>query len=263
MPDDSTAAEPFRLTPETFDEFTGLAAAPSLIALFDQALGPFPPHVEPFSFVTREGLERVLSELRLEPEQHLVDLCCGRGGIGLWFARESGARLTGIDFSPFAVAEAERRADLFVADGQASFVVADATEPSLDRHSADAVVCIDSLQLLPDGEAFLREAGSLLRGDGRIVLTTWELDESPPGRSPLPDVGRLAEAAGLRVVLREEHPEWLERQQTLYENAIAADNEDAEEAVRSFADEARSFLPRLPDARRVLLVATARQAHKS
>lgn len=147
--------------------------------------------------------------------------------------------------------------------GQASFVVADVTEAFRERHSADAVVCIDSLQLLPDGEAFLREAGSLLRGDGRIVLTTWELDDAPPGRSPLPDVGRLAEAAGLRVVLREEHPEWLERQQTLYENAIAADNEDAEEAVRSFADEARSFLLHLPDARRVLLVATARQAHQS
>lgn len=53
MPDDSTAAEPFRLTPEKFDEFTRLAAAPSLIALFDEALGPFPPHVEPFSLVTR------------------------------------------------------------------------------------------------------------------------------------------------------------------------------------------------------------------
>ena len=214
--------------------------------------------MEPFSLVTREGLERVFAELQLEPDDHLVDLCCGRGGIGLWFARESGARLTGIDFSPFAVAEAERRADLFVADGQASFVVADARETSLERQSADAVVCIDSLQLLPDGEASLREAGSLLRGDGRIVLTTWEFDETPPGRTPMPDVGRLAEAAGLHVVLREEHPEWLEGQQALYENVIAADSEDAEPAVRYMADEARSMLPRIADARRVLLVATPR-----
>ncbi len=228
------------------------------MALIDQALGPFPPHVEPFSHVTREGLERVFAELRLEPDDHLVDLCCGRGGIGLWFAQESGARLTGIDFSPFAVAEAERRADLFVADGQASFVVADARETSLERQSVDAVVCIDSLQLLPDGEAALREAGGLLRGDGRIVLTTIELDETPPGRAPMPDVARLAEAAGLQVVLREEHPEWLEGHRALHENVIAADSEDAEQAIRWLADEARAFLPRLADARRVLLVAARR-----
>ena len=182
--------------------------------------------------MTREGLDRVFTELQLEPDDHLVDLCCGRGGIGLWFARESGARLTGIDFSPFAVAEAERRADLFVADGQASFVVADMTETSLERQSADAVVCIDSLQHASDGEAALREAGSLLRGDGRIVLTAIELDETPPGRTPIPDVARLAEDAGLHVVLREEHPEWLEGQRTLYENVIAADSEDAEQAIR-------------------------------
>ena len=112
MPDDSTAPEPSRPTPEMFDEFIKISAARSLVALFDQALGPFPPHVEPFSFVTREGLERVFAELRLEPDDQLVDLCCGRGGIGLWFARESGARLTGIDFSPFAVAEAERLRDV-------------------------------------------------------------------------------------------------------------------------------------------------------
>ena len=189
MPDDSTAAEPSRPMQETFDEaFAEVSAARSVNALFDQVMGPFPPHVEPFSLVTREGLERVFAELRLEPDDHLVDLACGRGGIGLWFARESGARLTGIDFSPVAVAEAERRAGLFVADGQASFVVADARETSLERQSADAVVCIDALQLLPDGEASLREAGSLLRGDGRIVLTTWEFDETPPGRTPMPDV---------------------------------------------------------------------------
>jgi SAM-dependent methyltransferase len=256
MRDESTAVEPSRPTPETFDRFMELAAASSLVALLDQALGPFPPHVEPFSFVTREGLERVFAELQLEPDDHLVDLCCGRGGIGLWFARESGARLTGIDFSRFAVADAERRADLFVADGQASFVVADARETSLERQSADAIVCIDSLQLFPNGEAALREAGSLLRGHGRIVLTTWELDETPPGRTPMPDVGRVAEAAGLHVALREEHPEWLEGHRTLYENVIAADSEDAEQAIRWMADEARAFLPRMAEARRVLLVAT-------
>jgi SAM-dependent methyltransferase len=249
-------ATPTRPTPETFDVvYANNAAGTRIHELFDRELGPFPPNVEPFSLVTRDGLERVLAELNLESGGHLVDLCCGRGGIGLWFARETGARLTGIDFSPTAVAEATRRAELFLPEGRASFVVADAGDTALERGIADAVVCIDAVQMLPDREAALREAGAVLRDDGRLVLTTWELDESPSGREPLSDVGRLVESAGLRLLLREEHPEWLERQNALYESAIAADDENAEPAVRAFADEGRRVLPLMTHARRVLVVA--------
>jgi ubiquinone/menaquinone biosynthesis C-methylase UbiE len=219
-------------------------------------MGPFPPNVEPFSLVTREGLERVFAELQLEQDDHLVDLCCGRGGIGLWFASDAGARLTGVDFSPTAVAEARSRAALFLPEGRAAFVVADASEASLDRGSADAIVCIDALQMLPDREAALREAGALLRGDGRLVLTTWELDESPSGRTPLADVGRVVEDSGLCLLLREEHPEWLERQNALYESAIAADGDVAEPAIRALAEEGRRVMaPPWTNARRVLVVA--------
>ena len=251
-------ATPFRPTPETFDEvYANVAASEHLYELFDRELGPFPPNVEPFSLVTRQGLERALRELELEGDDHLVDLCCGRGGIGLWFAREAGARVTGIDFSATAIAEATRRAELFLPEGRASFVTADASDTSLARGSADAVVCIDALQMLPDREAALREAGSLLRNDGRLVLTTWELDVSPSGREPLTNAGELVERAGLRLLLREEHPEWIERQNALYESAIAADDEDAEPAIREFAEEGRRVLPIMTQARRVLVVAIA------
>lgn len=247
---------PSKPTPEDFDEaFANVAASKLIHELADRELGPFPPNVEPYSLVTREGLERVLRELELERDDHLIDLCCGRGGIGLWFARETGARLTGIDFSPAAIAEATRRAELFLPEGRASFVTANASDTSLARGSADAIVCIDALQMLPDREAALREAGALLRGDGRLVLTTWEVDESPSGREPLTDAGELVERAGLRLLLREEHPEWIERQNALYESAIAADNENAEPAIREFAEEGRRVLPIMADARRVLVVA--------
>jgi methylase of polypeptide subunit release factors len=97
-------AETFRPSRETFDAAFGRVAAGKVIhELFDRALGPFPANVEPFSLVTREGLDRVFAELQLEEDDHLVDLCCGRGGIGLWFAMEAGARLTGVDFSPVAI----------------------------------------------------------------------------------------------------------------------------------------------------------------
>ena len=83
-------AETFRPSPKTFDATFGRVAAGEVIhKLFDRAMGPFPANVEPFSLVTREGLDRVFAELQLQEDDHLVDLCCGRGGIGLWFAMEA------------------------------------------------------------------------------------------------------------------------------------------------------------------------------
>jgi len=122
VPDDDA------LSPEVFDEvFAWISEAPQTNELFDRVLGPFPPGVEPFSLVPRQGLDRVLAELRLGPGDHLIDLCCGRGGIGLWFAGVSGACLTGVDFSPGAIAQASRRAEAFVPRSRSSFVVAGAT----------------------------------------------------------------------------------------------------------------------------------------
>lgn len=243
-------------SPERFDEaFTRIAEAPRTNALFEELLGPFPAHVEPFSMVPREGLERVLSELWLESDDHLVDLCCGRGGIGLWFAQVSGARLTGVDWSPVAIAAASRRAALFVSEGRASFVVADAAQTSLAADMADAVMCIDALQLVPDKDGLLREVARLLRPEGRAVITTWERTGSEPERLPV-DVGALVEAAGLRLLLREEPADWLERQRAMFERVVAEDSDTAEDALRSLAEEGRNFLVHRTAVRRVLVVAT-------
>jgi ubiquinone/menaquinone biosynthesis C-methylase UbiE len=249
-------------SPEHFDDvFARVAEGWRTNELFDEVLGPFPAHVEPFSMVPREGLERVLMELRLEPGDHLVDLCCGRGGIGLWFASETGARLTGVDWSPWAIADAARRAELFVPAGQASFVVADAADTSLLERSADAVVCIDALQLVEDKDGLLSEIGRLLRPGGRAVLTTWERLGSEPERLPT-DAAALVQAAGLRLLVREERPDWLERQEALFERVVDEDSESAEPALRSLAEEGRRFLSRTSPVRRLLLVAAVSQARE-
>lgn len=255
MPDDDAPS------PEDFDVvFTHVAAAPRTNELFNQVLGPFPAGVEPFSLVPREGLDRVLAELRLTPGDQLLDLCCGRGGIGLWFAAVSGARLTGVDFSPAAIAQASRRAADFAPKPSASFIVADATATWLPAAAMDAVVCIDALQLVPDRTGLLSEAGRILRPGGRLVLTTWERRDGTRGDVPasytITDVRALAEAAGLRVLMREEHDDWQEQEHELYRRAIAEDSEDAEPALRMIAGEGREMLPFAALARRLLLVAT-------
>jgi len=256
VPDDEA------LSPEMFDEvYAQVAGAALTNQLFDQVLGPFPPGVEPFSLVPRAGLDRVLAELRLGRGDHLVDLCCGRGGIGLWFASVSGAGLTGVDFSPGAIAQARRRAGLFVPRPRASFVVADAAGTSLPAGTADALVCIDALQLVPDPSRLLRETARVLRPGSRAVITTWEQHTGAPAGLPssfsITDAGALAEAAGLHVLVREERGDWLKQQQAFYQRAVAADSDTAEPALHLLADEGRAMLPYLAFARRLLLVASA------
>jgi len=202
----------------------------------------------------------VLAELRLTPGDQLLDLCCGRGGIGLWFAAVSGARLTGVDFSPTAIAQASRRAEDFVPRPSASFMVADAAATSLPAAAMDAVMCIDALQLVPGRDGLLREVARILRPGGRLVLTTWERRDGVPGDVPssyaITDVRALAWAAGLRMLLREEHDDWQEQELMLYRRAIAEDSDDAEPALRMIAGEGREMLPYAASARRLLLVAT-------
>jgi len=122
------------------------------------------------------------------------------------------------------------------------------------------VMCIDALQLVPDRRGLLHEAARILRPAGRLVLTTWERREGAPADVPFPysitDVSGLAEAAGLRVLVREEHDDWQEQELTLYRRAIAEDSDDAEPALRMIAGEGREMLPYAASARRLLLVAT-------
>jgi ubiquinone/menaquinone biosynthesis C-methylase UbiE len=256
VPDDE------ELSPAVFDEvYAQISGARQTNTLFDQVLGPFPPGVEPFSLVPRRGLDRVLAELRLGRGDHLVDLCCGRGGIGLWFASVSGAALTGVDFSPGAIAEARRRAELFVPRPQASFVVADGADTGLPAHTAGALVCVDALQLVPDAGGLLREIARVLRPPGRAVITTWERSTGAPTGLPssfaIADAAALAEAAGLHIVVREEHDDWLKDQQAFYQQVIAADSDTAEPALRLLAAEGRAMLPYMTFAHRLLLVTSA------
>lgn len=143
---------------------------------------------------------------------------------------------------------------------RASFVVADAADTSLPAEIADAVVCIDALQLVADKNGLLREVARVLRPGGRAVITTWEQNAGEPRRLPaeysIVDAAALVEAAGLRLLVREECDDWLQQQRTFFQRVIADDRDNAEPALRSLAEEGRSFLLHSASIRRLLLVAT-------
>ena len=74
-----------------FDLLHETAGHPLIADLLRRAMGDdCPVDVDPTSSCTRSLLAHILEMLALRPGDLLVDLGCGRGGPGLWLARETG-----------------------------------------------------------------------------------------------------------------------------------------------------------------------------
>ena len=104
----ATAPAARRSHRETFDRAHGTTAKNALLwRLAREAYGDeYPEEIQAWGMTTWWTLGQFISGLRVGPGQRLVDLACGRAGVGLWLARATGAQLTGVDWSPVAVAEA-------------------------------------------------------------------------------------------------------------------------------------------------------------
>jgi SAM-dependent methyltransferase len=235
------------LTPQIFDQgFADAANSPWLRAVFGEDL---PEDIEPFSFITIDGLQMLIDELRLGPGRTLVDLACGRGGPGLWPAGQTEAKLIGVDFSPVGIDHARLRAATIAPDLDATYVLSDAADTGLPTGCADAVVCIDAIQLMSERESVARETARVLKVGGRVGFTTWE------GSRGLDDLGAVLAAAPLRVVLCQERPDWLERERRILRRATQEAGTFDDAGLASLAEEAETELPTLDTKRRIIVVA--------
>jgi len=96
----------------------------------------------------------------------ILDLCCGHGNTSDALI-ETGAAVTGLDFSPAMLALARRRVP------GAKFVEGDAASLPFQADSFDAVVCNVGFGHLPDPHSVLREISRVLRPGGIAAMTSW------------------------------------------------------------------------------------------
>ena len=229
----------------------------------------YPEEFGHIGFTTLAELRRVAGELRLGPGDKLADLGCGMAGPALWVARETGARLIGIDVSPVAVKQAGARAEDLGLAGQANFVVGSFAESGLETDWADGAMSEDALQYAPDKQAAMSEAARILRSGGRLVFTAYELDPdratSLPilGADPVDDYRPPLLKAGFSVEVYEEVPGWPEPMTATYTALLNAreplTREMGEAAVGALFTEMSMTLERRPYRRRVLVAATTEQ----
>jgi SAM-dependent methyltransferase len=255
---ESTAATSFNVL------FAAVSHSPTLRSIWRVVYGlDYPEEADPFGFVTLTDLRRIAGGLGVGRGQTMVDLACGRGGPGLWIARETGASLVGVDFSKFAVQQARQRARELGLTERARFLVASADATGLPGSSVDAVMSVDSFWLFPDKTGVTAEVARILRPGGRFVFTTWDFDYTPPGWPPqVPHHRDLLREAGFLLQTYEETPDWLRRQVAVYEGILTARPELVAELGESAASDMIAEALQMPavlgQSRRVLAVARRR-----
>jgi SAM-dependent methyltransferase len=209
--------------------FTAAAASPTLQRIWRQAYGgDYPEDADPTSWVTLTDLRRAVDALRVRQGQTIIDLGSGRGGPGLWLARETGADLIGIDLSGVGVSQANARATAAGLAQHVHFQVGDLTATELPNAACDGAVSFDVLALVPDQAAAAREVARILRPGSRFVFTSIEQRKpgsSPQGVAPVENYRPLLEAAGFFVEVHEEAPDWERRQRAALAGIVAAETD--------------------------------------
>jgi SAM-dependent methyltransferase len=224
-----------------------------------RALG-LPSDMDSSGLLPWAAVTEVAAALNLAPGQLLVDLGCGRGGYSLEIARQTGARLLGVDFSPVAVAAAASRAASAGIAGSAAFCVGNVMATGVGTNAADAVVCIETIMFASTPLDALRECRRILIAGGKLVLTCWEAtnlaDERLPQWARRIDLKRDLSQAGFEQVDIASKPAWRQAERDLWESAVQADAA-GDPAIEALQEEARRALDLFDSSRRVCATATA------
>lgn len=132
----------------------------------------------------QSGWERVLTALQLGPDDRLLEIGCGGGGLLDWALR-TGCRATGIDHSRDMLSLAGHRNVDAVAQERLVLLQADAADLPVSDEAFTAVAMATVFMHLPDPAAVLAECRRALDGNGRLAIAT--VDASMRGTPAAPE----------------------------------------------------------------------------
>ena len=122
----------------------------------------------------RRLIEVVVTPLRIQRDQLVVDAGCGVGGTARFLAREHGCNVIGLDCTPSQIALAKRKTESGPPAARIEYRVADVTKPwAVEPGSVDAVINIDNALYYQRRRRFFAEVTKALRPGGRLALTDW------------------------------------------------------------------------------------------
>ncbi|MDB5445339.1 MAG: cfa2 [Phenylobacterium sp.] len=109
------------------------------------------------------------AKLLLEPEQRVLDIGCGWGGLGLTLAQEAEVRVEGITLSTEQLATAQARAEAAGLAGRAEFSLTDYRDV---QGPYDRIVSVGMFEHVgrPNFQAYFDQVARLLKDDGIAVI---------------------------------------------------------------------------------------------
>lgn len=123
------------------------------------------------------------AKLLLEPDQRVLDIGCGWGGLGLTLAQEGGVRLDGITLSTEQLATAQARAEAAGLAGRAQFSLTDYRDV---EGPYDRIVSVGMFEHVgrPNFQTYFDQVARLLKDDGVAVIHSIGRSEGPSFTNP-------------------------------------------------------------------------------
>jgi arsenite methyltransferase len=113
---------------------------------------------------------QLITALAVGADATVIDVGCGRGASALQLARETGARVIGVELSPANVAAANDAARDAGLSEAVRFLQGDAEALPLADASVDGALCECALCTFPDKDAAAHEFARVLRPGARLAL---------------------------------------------------------------------------------------------
>jgi cyclopropane fatty-acyl-phospholipid synthase-like methyltransferase len=145
-------------------------------------------------FADMAQVDALLGVIRLAPGDRALDLGCGNGGITEYISDTTGAHVTGVDYIPEAIRQAQERTA--VKRSRLAFRVGDIRELDLPPRRCDVLISIDTLYFteldrsIPQMAALLPPGGQMAifyshGADPEKPIATFPRETLPPPRTPL------------------------------------------------------------------------------
>jgi len=120
----------------------------------------------------------IAAKLLLAPEQRVLDIGCGWGGLGLTLAQEGGVQLEGVTLSEEQLATAQARAEAAGLAGRAKFSLTDYRDV---QGPYDRIVSVGMFEHVgrPNFQTYFDQVSRLLKDDGVAVIHSIGRSEGP------------------------------------------------------------------------------------
>ncbi len=149
-------------------------------------------------FADIKQIDALIEATHLGPGQRALDLGCGNGMITETISDRTGAHVTGLDYIPAAIRQAQERTA--AKSDRLSFMVGDINALGLPPAAFDTIISIDTLYFSNDYVATIRQLAGALRPRGQMAIffshgrEPWVPVEAFPAETLPPDKTPLAVA---------------------------------------------------------------------